>query len=441
MFYKLRQKSKKTGKETVYVGYKYNGAEIIKSTGVKVLAQHFNTETGKISKLDAQAAEKQPQITLVKQLLEAAVHVLVSIGATPTAKAVGEAYDLKEKQEAEVDQEFDNLAADGENEIERLEREIAELERQLAEKKDYLNSLNHIFTTGYKKPFTEYVAAYKEKNPYNRKPSTLLTLDTLILLLKDFNPNLTIEEINSECLVSFQKHLIAKPLKNRTVRITIARLKVVYRYYADKLKIPIDTFKDFKSVDDLGNKKILYLNEAEIAAIEGLTNLTPRQRQVQQQFLFACETGLRHSDIHVGWGGVHGDYLKVTMKKTDRDVYVPYTEKAKAIMDGPYFPFKHIKTSNYDKVIKALCKRLKLFEKPVTITYYIGNNPVAETKPKWQLMSSHVARKTAINNWLAIGIAESVVAEWAGHKTTKMLHEHYQHKKAASDRELKKLLP
>jgi integrase len=73
-------------------------------------------------------------------------------------------------------------------------------------------------------------------------------------------------------------------------------------------------------------------------------------------------------------------------------------------------------------------------------THFIGNHPLTVTKEKWELMSSHFGRKTAINNWLNKGLRESVVALWAGHQNTKMIEKHYQNKDAASLKEAEKLL-
>jgi integrase len=76
----------------------------------------------------------------------------------------------------------------------------------------------------------------------------------------------------------------------------------------------------------------------------------------------------------------------------------------------------------------------------VIFTHFVGNNPIIEEKMKWEAMSSHVGRKTAINNWLNKGIRESVVAKWVGHKNTKMIEKHYQNYEAASETEALKLL-
>jgi len=107
MFYKLKHPSKTTGMVTVFVAYRYDGKETLKSTGVSVLKAHFNTKTGKVSKQDAEHVEKQAKISRVKALLESVVSVVAHKDGNLSARAISEAYEQTAADDVQVVAELD----------------------------------------------------------------------------------------------------------------------------------------------------------------------------------------------------------------------------------------------------------------------------------------------------------------------------------------------
>jgi len=192
-------------------------------------------------------------------------------------------------------------------------------------------------------------------------------------------------------------------------------------------------------VPELSNDDVIHLKPEDVAAIAAL-DLTKAQRQVQQQFLFACETGLRHQSLYITSANITGDTLTVTTGKKNLTVKPPITKAARAILEGPDFPFRKYHVNHYNKVLRAICKKIPGFHVLVTLTHYKGNVAFVETKPKWEHMSSHVARKTATNNWREAKVSEIAIALWAGHKNTKTTAKHYQNKDALSAQEAQKLM-
>ena len=64
--------------------------------------------------------------------------------------------------------------------------------------------------------------------------------------------------------------------------------------------------------------------------------------------------------------------------------------------------------------IKLICKRVGICS-PTSISYYKGNERIDETHPKWELISTHTARRTFICNALEMGIPPNIVMKWTGH--------------------------
>jgi integrase len=210
-------------------------------------------------------------------------------------------------------------------------------------------------------------------------------------------------------------------------------------HFAEDEGLATGFLRKFKLVQELANDNVIFLSADEIEAIAALDIKAATLRQIQQQFLFACETGLRHSDLYITAANIVGEKLKVTTRKKQKTVTIPLTERAKAILAGPTFPFKQFGINHYNKAVHQICKKVAALHVPVTVTHYSGAKTFTETRMKWELISSHVARKSAINNWLARGVRETVVADWAGHSDLKMLQKHYQNREAASRQEALKL--
>jgi site-specific recombinase XerD len=285
---------------------------------------------------------------------------------------------------------------------------------------------------------TDKISAYLRLNPENYSENTILGYEDLRTLLTKFNPRLTIEEVNLAMFQEFQSHLIKKGFRNQSIRVSFARLKKVYTYYAEEMGLPVAFIAKFKMVRELYNDQVVFLSQEEVALVEQVDLPNKSQDHIRWQFLFSCETGLRHSDLYITTANVRATELHVTMRKSKHTVKPPLTARAKAILASEHFPFKPRTINQYNKVLRVIARQAGLTE-VVTQTHFVGNRPVTETRQKWEFISSHVGRKTAINNWLNRGVRESVVALWAGHQNAKMIQKHYQNRDAASAAEAKKL--
>ncbi len=57
----------------------------------------------------------------------------------------------------------------------------------------------------------------------------------------------------------------------------------------------------------------------------------------------------------------------------------------------------------------------------VRITHYEGNKRIDNLYPKYQLLSTHIGRRTFIITALSIGIPVQVVMKWTGHSDYKSM--------------------
>ena len=52
---------------------------------------------------------------------------------------------------------------------------------------------------------------------------------------------------------------------------------------------------------------------------------------------------------------------------------------------------------------------------PIRIVYYAGSDRREEVHPKWELLTTHCARRTFVVNALRLGIPAEVIMKWTGH--------------------------
>ncbi|MBO6830108.1 MAG: tyrosine-type recombinase/integrase [Muricauda sp.] len=177
-------------------------------------------------------------------------------------------------------------------------------------------------------------------------------------------------------------------------------------------------FKKFKTISE--DIEVIYLTMDELLKLYHFEFDSRRLSQVRDSYCFACFTGLRFSDLsNLKASNVFDGYLKLTVQKTrSTDHKVPLSKLALKILDkykGTINePLPKISGPKFNKYIKECCEIVGI-DQPTTITRYIGNRRLDQTKPKYELITSHTARKTFVTNSLILGMNERVLKNITGH--------------------------
>jgi len=74
---------------------------------------------------------------------------------------------------------------------------------------------------------------------------------------------------------------------------------------------------------------------------------------------------------------------------------------------------------------KNTCKTGKINE-VITLVHYKGAERIEKVYEKWQLITSHTARRSFITNGLSLGIGSEVIRSWTGHKNDKSFNVYYE---------------
>lgn len=173
----------------------------------------------------------------------------------------------------------------------------------------------------------------------------------------------------------------------------------------------------------------IYLSVDELEQIIELNNLPPHLDSARDWLVISCYTGQRISDFKRftpdmirRQGG--RTFIDVKQAKTDKNVSIPLLPIVQDILrkrNGNFPPTTTDQRYNY--YIKSVCRLAKINEpvrgKIATVTD-LGIRKEVGVYPKWQLISSHVGRRSFATNYYG-KLPTSYIKDITGHGTEAML--------------------
>lgn len=269
--------------------------------------------------------------------------------------------------------------------------------------------------------FTETMG---KKNQWTK--STFEKFAALKRHLQTFDPLLSFYTLNESKMQEYVDYLTRQEMRNTTIAKHLSFLRWFLRwastseYYSGHLH---ETFKPkLKGVS--GDKEIIYLTQEEIGRLQEqtFTRSQAALERVRDVFLFCCFTGLRYSDVaKLKRTDIKNDHIEVITKKTVDGLKIELNRHSKAILDKyahSRFPrdlalpiISNEKMNAHLKDLGKLCE----IDDPTRIVYFQGNQRFEEVLPKWQLLTTHVARRTFVVTALQLGIPAEVIMRWTGH--------------------------
>ncbi len=265
--------------------------------------------------------------------------------------------------------------------------------------KNYVSQKNlHDFFTFFEKIFCERkFQDIEEGTQYHYK--------LLGKILKEFRPNLSLQDIDLNFIQEFDYYLKeSRKTGDGGVWNKHKNLKSVI-LLAKKLKyIEYNPYDDFKFTAP--KSKTHFLNHNEVEKIKNL-ELNESLDLTRDKFLLACYTGLRFSDINritrKNWGGVTGT-VHIEMQKTKEMISVPLANNALKII------LKHQQFKKNDEPIFRGVSNQKVNDMLKVIAEKAGVNPK---------LSFHWARHTFGSLLAQNGLNAFEIMKLLGHKDLK----------------------
>lgn len=276
--------------------------------------------------------------------------------------------------------------------------------------------------------FDEYIETKRIENTESTARKYQQAKQNLIDFGKKYKKTIQIEKITMNFRNKFIEYLrVDLGYAPSTIYRHLKFIKTVILYgldskYFTQTNININLSK-FLTKDKPGNH--IALSEIELHELENL-DLSKNQRldRVRDRFLIGCYTGLRFSDfIRLSKNHIQdGEYIIIEQKKTNRTVTIPFMDNTKAIFEKYDYelpkPISEAKFNQYLKEVTAQCETLQRLQET---TQYIGGKEKKVNVPRYQMTTSHTARRTfvTLNHARGIDLEDLTIA--TGHSSVKAL--------------------
>ena len=162
----------------------------------------------------------------------------------------------------------------------------------------------------------------------------------------------------------------------------------------------------------------IYLNEDEIRQITDADMHDARLAEIRDLFIIQCWSGLRISDLsRLERGNIANGLLSIRTKKTKESVVIPVTDELQKVLDK--YPEQLPKTmtdQHFNREIKKVCK-LAWIDEPIMAEVKTNGMTVIKQVPKYELVTSHTARRSFATNLYRRGLPASQIMILTGHKT------------------------
>jgi site-specific recombinase XerD len=284
---------------------------------------------------------------------------------------------------------------------------------------------------------TDEWAKYLDIHEVKFKPSTIkgmrAVLDKFKRFCKKKKINPSFDDINTPLLSDYVRYLLEIGNTNNTIHSAIKRMKIFMSYALKAGKHNNNQYNRYNLSEKVG--RIKFLEWHEVKKLIDLKIDDPFRNDVRNLFLFSCLSALRNSDVanlkkediksHTFEGEetiFHA--LHIRQKKTDHIQTIPLLDAAYDILmqykdTKGDLALPKIRLGLINEHIKDIAKEAGLTEK-IPIDIYRGEKRETEYKEKWEILTSHMGRRTFISVAAAKGIPMHMVAEIAGQnpKTT-----------------------
>lgn len=172
----------------------------------------------------------------------------------------------------------------------------------------------------------------------------------------------------------------------------------------------------------------IYLTKEELVALTqaDITSLSHNHEVARDIFMVGVYTAQRVSDYNnigpenIRWNDDGSIVINLRQKKTGVWVSIPARDELKQILMKYDYKLPRINDKSINLCIKEVA-RIAGINTPVTIETTSGGVPVLETKPKYALIHTHTARRTAATLMYLAGMDVFNICSVTGHSSIAML--------------------
>ena len=164
--------------------------------------------------------------------------------------------------------------------------------------------------------------------------------------------------------------------------------------------------------------------------------------RVRDAFCLGCFTGQRYSDIfNLEWSDIKNGTWYLQTKKTKDMIEIPLNDYALEILKkykGKLRPIEPLSNVKMNENLKILAEKAEFNELHRMVSYK-GNQRSETIEKKYNLISTHTARRTFVTLSLEKGMRPETVMEITGHKDYKTLKRYIKITSKVKEVEMKRI--
>lgn len=375
--------SKKDGTTPIYIQYSYNREKrTLLNTQKRIAPKFWNAERGEVRRSHPKAQELNQHIKMLLSRVDSLIDDAVSQRIDPSIDHIKLIYNRK--------------VVFGENEGQMLLVDEFQKFMEDAKRRVGVNTIGKYDTT------FKHLQAFEKHN----------------------HCRLGFEDINYSFYLDYTEYLAyvyyyrgKRGLSTNSIAKDITNIKTFLRHSFKTGVIPFFDISYMKVITEEVDS--IYLNEDEINAIECLELKPGSIRDTcRDLLLIGCETGLRHSDFSsLQPANIQGNMLRVRTHKNHALVVIPISNRLRRIFNKyDNKPPQDTRRSSFNHLVKKIGKLAKI-DNEVVVVRKNGNQRVEQKFLKYQLMSSHVGRRSFCTNQFNRGVPTLLIRKISGHKT------------------------
>jgi integrase len=236
---------------------------------------------------------------------------------------------------------------------------------------------------------------------------------------------LSFEIVDTKFYDLYKKYLYGLEMQPNTVGSEIKRLKSFMNWATESGHNTNLAFKSFKKPKE--KTTIMVLNQDELNTIYSFDlSSNKRLERVRDLFVLGCYTGLRFSDIaNLKKENINGNFIELRTVKTKDPLKIPIAPHAREIIikyDGNLPKISNQKANDY---IKEIGQTVGLESKTQKVKYN-GGRRIDVTVNKFELLTTHTARRTFITLALKQGMPQVTLIKITGHKDLRTMQKYVE---------------
>ncbi|MDJ1483099.1 site-specific integrase [Cytophagaceae bacterium YF14B1] len=369
--------AKKNGSDretTIYVQYCFNEKIKLFNTGQKVLPDNWDPVACLVTK-SANYTVKNAAIVKARSIVEKILNHATYNGILPTLEYVEERF-IEETTPKDI-QPVKNSYLD-----------IFDLflQERIESKKFSLSTISHL------KVSRKHLAEFAKATRYT----------------------LSFEKINAVFVEKYESYLRNQNKRVNTIGLEIKHVKTFMQWATDHGYNSNMDYKAFKKPKE--ETEIMVLSDTDLSILASMDlSKQPRLERVRDLFLVGCYTGLRFSDLsNLTPHNFEEDFIHIRTVKTDDLLKIPVLPAIVPILKKYNYHLPKISGQKMNEYLKQLGKMAELAG---TAKKYEVKKAlrVARNVPKYELLTSHVARRTFITMSLKRGVPQATLIKITGH--------------------------